>query len=249
MKSDYLIASIENIREDENLLLYFSHKYYYNKSPVPRVTEILSSMLHEDYLMTWSNNIGLYQKKKYKDVLNIAANKGSYVHSFIEDFIMNNKEPDVDKVPCDMRDEVKNAFDSFLLWWEIITKNNKVEIIYSEHTLTCPYYGGTLDLLIKINDRIFLIDFKTSNYPSYKYFLQLSAYRYCLYNYENININGCLILMLDKRSISFDELVLDFNIEEHYQFISYCEQSFLSILYAYYNRLKVEYHYGLIFNK
>ena len=32
--------------------------YIYDEKRVPRVTEILSAMLHEDFLMKWANNLG-----------------------------------------------------------------------------------------------------------------------------------------------------------------------------------------------
>ena len=41
--------------------------YMYNGIVVPRTTHILSSMLHEEYLMQWANAIGLYKRKKYTD--------------------------------------------------------------------------------------------------------------------------------------------------------------------------------------
>lgn len=37
--------------------------YHYNGVPVPRTTDIISSMLHEQGLMEWSNRLGKYQKK------------------------------------------------------------------------------------------------------------------------------------------------------------------------------------------
>ena len=46
----------------------------------------------------------------------------------------------------------------------ILDNFNKVEYVYVEHKIVCKWFGGTLDALFKIDDRIFLIDFKTSNY-------------------------------------------------------------------------------------
>ena len=45
------------------------NKYFYKGIPVPRTTEILSSMLHEEYLMEWSNYLGRYQRKDYNEYL------------------------------------------------------------------------------------------------------------------------------------------------------------------------------------
>ena len=46
-----------------------SHYMYNNRYPVPRVTEILSSMIHEDHLMKWSNFIGRIKHQRYEVVL------------------------------------------------------------------------------------------------------------------------------------------------------------------------------------
>lgn len=221
-------------------------KYFYQGKPVPRVTEILSSMLHEDYLMQWSNAIGLYKHQKYKDTLQQSADIGSYVHAAIENYLKNGIDLNIESIPYTYRDQVRNAFYSFKEWWSIIIKND-YKILMQEQELICMYFGGTLDLLIEINGCIYLIDFKTSNHPSYKYFLQLSAYRYMLRILYGIEIDGCIILMLDKKTESFQEMFLNFKIQEHLQYINYCEQTFLSIVYSYYNRLRVEQYYTNIF--
>ena len=51
---------------------------------------------------------------------------------------------------------------------------------------------------MRINGKIYLIDFKTSNHVTYKYYLQLAAYSKVLREKENINIDGVIILQLNK---------------------------------------------------
>lgn len=213
--------------------------YQYQGFNVPRVTEILSSMLHEDYLMKWSNSIGLYGHRKYSDVLEQASTKGTYVHNAIEDYIQNNKDLDINDVMTGYRAEVNCAYSSFREWWDIICKN-KVKVIAQEMQLVCPWFGGTLDLLAEINGRIYLFDFKTSNYVSYKYFLQLAAYIYMLSNYYGIEVYGCAIVKLSKQRIEFEEHVIDKSHPDYNNFMSTCENTFLSLVYAYTNRLKVK---------
>lgn len=116
-----------------------------------------------------------------------------------------------------------------------------------EHTLVCKYFGGTLDLLLEIDGKIYLVDFKTSNHSSYKHFLQLAAYRYMLRETEGINVNGCIILMLDKKSDMFIEHILDFENIDHLNYIDQCQESFLSLVYAYYQRIQNQYLYNQIF--
>lgn len=209
--------------------------YSYDGINVPRVTEILSKMIHEDYLMSWSNYLG-FKRIKYKDELNKAATIGSDTHSAIDEYLKNKEE-----------NKYNVSFQAFLLWWNMLILNNNVEIIGQEETLVCQWFGGTYDLLLKINDKIYLIDFKTSNHITYKYFLQLAAYRHMIYINKNINIDGCIILQLDKKDVTFEEFVLDFSNIDHYNFIEQCLQSFLSLVYSYYNISYTENLYKQIF--
>ena len=213
----------------------YGDRYQYNGINVPRTTEILSSMLHEDFLTVWANNLGLYQKKKYKEELQNAANKGTYVHDAIENLLQNNIELDLNTVSPGYQIEVSCAYGSFKAWWEIICKR-KINIISQEQKLVCPWFGGTLDLLIEIDGRVYLLDFKTSNYSSYKYFLQLAAYRYVLRNYYGIEIYGCGVIKLDKKEIRFEEFILDKSMYDYEEFMTLCENTFLSLVYSYYEK-------------
>lgn len=202
---------------------------YYNSEGiiVPRVTDILSKTIHVDALMTWANRLG-FRKLVYEEELNKAANIGSTAHSAIEEFLRNRI----------LTDNV--CFKGFKKWFDMISSKCVVEIVGIEDQLVCQYFGGTYDLLIRINGKVYLVDFKTSNYVGYKYFLQLSAYRYMLYYQKGINIDGCIILQLNKKYPNFSEYVLDFSIPEHYMFIESCIQCFLSLTYAYYNTKHIE---------
>ena len=222
-------------------------RYQYNGYNLPRVTEIISSMIHEDFLMIWANNIGLYQRKKYKDVLQTAADKGACVHDAIENYIQNKEEIDLDKVESVYRQEFNYAYASFKEWWSIVTKRNTI-ILMQEYKLVCPWFGGTLDLLIEIDGKIYLLDFKTSNHSSYKYFLQLAAYRYILKYYHGIEIYGCGIIKLDKKSVYFEEFIIDKSNPEFELFMNECEKTFLSLVYAYINRVNIERFYKKLFD-
>lgn len=240
--------SIESLLNKINLneLFIDNDHYQYNGINIPRVTEILSSMLHENYLMTWANSLGLYKRRKYKDELDQAAMKGTYVHNAIEDYIQHGNDLDLDTVMLSYQREVSYAYGSFKEWWDIICKRN-AKVIMEEQRLVCPWFGGTLDLLIEINNKIYLLDFKTSNHPSYKYFLQLSAYRYILRNYYGIEIYGCGIIKLNKQCIKFEEFIIDKSNPDYENFINICENTFLSLVYAYINRIEVERFYETLF--
>lgn len=205
------------------------NRYVFDGKSVPRATEIISKMIHEDYLLSWSNSLG-FKHKNYKAVVKIAADYGTRVHFGIECFLKGRElNDDIPEIP----------FKAFLLWWEQINKNNTVIILGQEEKIICEWYGGTYDLLLSINGRIFLIDFKTSNYISYKYCLQLAAYRKILRE-KGINIDGTVILQLSKIKPIYNEFVLDTNIIEHKKYLDFCEQTFLSLVYGYYHILYAE---------
>lgn len=203
-------------------------------------------MIHENYLMIWSNNLGLYKHRKYSEELDKAAAKGTYVHNAIEDFIQNGNDLDINTVLTAYQTEVNYAYGSFKQWWSIVSRRN-VNIIMQEQKLVCPWFGGTLDLLIEIDGKIYLLDFKTSNHSSYKYFLQLAAYRYILRNFYGIEIYGCGIIKLNKQFIGFEEFIIDKSNTDYEEFITLCEQTFLSLLYAYINRVNTENYYNNLF--
>jgi hypothetical protein len=211
---------------------------YYNSEgkAVPRVTEILSSMMHNDSLMYWANSLG-FKHIKYRDALNAAADIGTNAHNAIENFLSGkpNKE---ENIP---------AFSAFMTWYNMLTNNGtSIEVLSMEQKLTCKWFGGTYDLLVKLNGRVFLVDFKTSNHITYKYFLQLAAYEYML-NQNGIFLDGFIILQLSKETDEFNEYILDMQYTEHKNFMGNCTRTFLSLVYAYYNVEEIKSQYDSIF--
>lgn len=236
---------IENVLREMNIAIEAStDRYIYDDRRVPRVTEILSAMLHEEYLMRWANSLG-FKHKSYRSTLAEAADKGTYSHDAVEKYILEGSIPDYNKLPFMAKDVVFNAFNSFLTWWEIIS-SNPYEVLAVEKRMACEWFGGTLDLLIKIDGKVWLVDFKTSNHPSYKHFLQMGAYIHMLRK-EGIIVEGVIILMLDKDNVSFKEKILDLSVAESLEFMKECEETFMSLVYAYYRRTDIELKYSDIF--
>lgn len=227
---------------DESNLTYSttrSNTYHNNEGAVvPRVTEIISTMIHSDALMYWANSLG-FKRQSYKAVLNAAADTGSAAHLAIQYFLEDKLQSD--NIP----------FLGFKMWYDIITKEKGLiaEVIYVEHKMACKWFGGTLDCLMRINGKIYLIDFKTSNHVTYKYFLQLAAYRYMLRVLEGIEIDGVIVLQLDKECPGFNEYLLLFDNMEHLTFMNQCEITFMSLVFGFYNIYKTEMMYNSIFSR
>ena len=192
---------------------------------VPRVTEIISTMIHSDALMYWANSLG-FKGMGYRATLNAAAKVGTAAHKAIEIFL-NEK----------LRTNSNIPFLGFLMWYNIITQDRglNVDVVYTEHKIVCNWFGGTIDCLMYIGSRAYLVDFKTSNHVTYKYFLQLAAYRFMLRVVEGINVDGVIVLQLDKSEPGFNEYILNFDNPEHLSFIEQCERTFLSLTYGFVN--------------
>ena len=235
MSTSHIVQALNDI----NVVLDDKASIYQNSSgqTVARVTDIISSMIHSDGLMYWANSLG-FKGIRYKDELNRAANAGTIAHAAIEKFLKEKLCTD-NNIP----------FLGFKLWYDTVTLDIglPISVIYVEHTITCRWFGGTLDALLIIGNKVYLVDFKTSNHVTYRYFIQLGAYRHMLREVENINIDGVIVLQLDKNEPGFNEYLLDFSIYNHLDFMNHCENTFLSLTYAYYNIKQIEGEYKTLF--
>ena len=228
--------------------------YTFNGKVVPRTTEILSAMLHEQSLMSWSNHMGLYQHKEYQQYMDLVSDIGTYAHKSIEIYLSKFNEngiydpcliiDDMD-IPFTMYNSVKNCLDGFVAWLTKIThEQDTVKVIATEKPIVCQYFGGTVDLLMEIDGEIYLIDFKTSNHISYKHFLQLAAYRYMLMNRYGIYPNKCMILQLNKKIPKYTQYVLDVsNYGPDYTYMNICQEQIISLAMDYTRRQYIEYDF------
>ena len=207
---------------------------------IPSVTEILS-FIDSQGLINWANAIGR-KGQNNKDILARAAKYGTETHGAIENYLKNTSEKGTGM-------ELDNSsFVAFKNWWEGLNSCHEVVVLGQEESMKTPLFAGTYDMLMSVDGKVYLVDFKTSNHVGYKYFMQLAAYRHLLYTQKNINIDGCIILQLSKGPRPrFTEYLLDFNIPEHYLFIEDCMNSFVGALYTWHNVERVKKQFDKIF--
>lgn len=129
------------------------------------ILEHLKIMTSDEYWSFLHNAKGAHMRRKSE-----AANIGTLVHSFIEDYIKGNN-PELPTIP-----KVRNGVDAFLKWVD----ENKVKFILSEQKVySLKYkYPGTLDFTAIVNDIPTLGDIKTSNFFNKEMFLQTAAYQH-----------------------------------------------------------------------
>lgn len=230
---EFLNADLNHLRDE------WDH-YKYNNQFIPRVTHIIHScQLDSDNLVSWANKMGKLHKDS-EEIKLAAARLGTYVHNALEKYIKNGIEPDI--MAMDIEDWYKNkiitCLEGFKSFWDNYRYKDLIQNVKVEETLVTPYFGGTYDLLVSLKDgRNYLYDFKTTNNIRESQFIQLSAYRYALRAYYNINLAGCAILKIDKYKPYCQEFMVDFSRPENLLFIDQCEKTFISMIYTYYNMI------------
>jgi hypothetical protein len=175
--------------------------YEHGENKVPSVTQVLSH-INEDYIAQWANSLG-FKGIGYRRELNRYAVEGTRVHSEIEHFLTNDL--------C-MTDPVDKTmgFMSFIQWFNDMgyERNILIEPIMLEKSLIGEYFCGTIDAVMRIGNEIHIVDYKTSSNIGYKYFMQLSAYRYLLEEI-GIHIDKLTVLQLNKFESKYKQYTID----------------------------------------
>ena len=220
--------------------------YTYNDIPVPRVTKIIDSVMNREFLITWALGLGKYGYYNEKD---FATSVGSKVHDMIEYFLKMGVDKEVDyyKRSPKQAPVVERAYNNFKDWYNhLINTGNTFELIDLEVPVTCPYYAGTLDCLARINNAVYLLDFKTSKKISYEYIIQVCAYKWIIDNgYTNLpHIDGIGIIRVDKEINRYEDLFLNTFVSEQNNIIDIFTRGFGSILSTYYHKINMEYKFN-----
>ncbi len=133
-----------------------------------------------------------------------AADVGTAAHFLCECHI-KDWIPDLSEVSPQDQLKAKMAFSAYLKW-----ESEQIDIEYIETEIQLASdkynYGGTIDLIAKIDGELCLIDFKTSKYFYTEHFCQVSAYKEL---YEEIfpkqKIDRCYILKINKETGEFED--------------------------------------------
>ena len=161
----------------------------------------------------------------YKQKTEEACSIGSQVHDFAERYAINKMslEDNLVEMPTD-----ENAINGCIAFIEWVEKNNVIfleteRLVYSEKY----NYVGTFDALIKIKDKTYLIDYKTSKafYPV-EMRMQTAGYQLAYQEEAGEKIDGRMIIRFDKETGEFDVHELDNNNEYEQD-----KQAFLSALF------------------
>ena len=177
-------------------LIEGNRHYDINQEMLPSVTTILQETQSDEKkasLANWRQKIGENEAERIK---NEAASRGTAMHQFLEFYLRNEKI-------LDLSDEGQVASG---MGQVIIDQgfNDLKEIWGSEVTLFYPgLYAGSTDLCGIYSGRESIIDFKQTNKPKRKewideYFMQLGAYAMAHDVIYNTCVDQGVILMCSK---------------------------------------------------
>lgn len=163
-----------------------SEELYY-----PSVTSILNATPVDPFFLEWVKLAG----KNADWARDKAAKEGTQVHEALEKLVAGEK--------IEWADSWGNAKYNLQVWRMILKgadflNTYKPEILASEMFLYSDkyQYAGTTDLLVRMEDRVWLLDWKTSNQIGLGYHMQTAAYAKALEEIKGIHVDKCGILWL-----------------------------------------------------
>ena len=145
-----------------------------SQKKLPSVTTVLGQTQpkeKQESLERWRNRVGLREAQK---ITRDAAIRGTAMHKYLEDLIRGQKSLDLTPLGIEATKMAEIIVERGL--------NDCSEIYGIEATLYYPnLYAGSVDLVAKYKDKVSIIDFKQTNKPKQRewiedYFLQMAAY-------------------------------------------------------------------------
>ena len=145
--------------------------YDINNSRLPSVTTILAATKNQQFLKDWKAKVGEQEADRIK---NLSSKRGTSMHKCLEHHILGTGYDDLTEIGQEAGSMAKKIIEIGLA---------PVEEYYgSEVMLHYPgLYAGSTDLVCLHNDLETIVDFKQSNRPKKKewiedYYLQTAAY-------------------------------------------------------------------------
>lgn len=156
---------------------------------VPSVTTVLSS-LSKDHITEWKARVGEEQANK---ITTQAARRGTAIHNLAEKYLLNDPEYTKGAMPINVFNftQIKTHLDTH------VTHIRAIEHALYSHALRT---AGRTDLVANWDDKLSIIDFKTSTKVKKEewienYFLQATCYAMMLEERHGIHVPQFVILI------------------------------------------------------
>ena len=185
-------------RQDGDTRLYLTP----DGEALPSVTTVLSKTKDKTFLKQWRAKVG---EKKAEEIIKSAGQIGTALHLYIERFVNGDKYKDLTEIGVQAEKMAQKIIDEGL--------KDVSEIWGSEVHLYYPgKYAGTTDMIGIYKGRPAIIDFKQTNRPKKRewiqdYLMQLSAYAQAHNKLFNTDIDQGVILMCS-RDLTFQRFEL-----------------------------------------
>ena len=199
--------------------------YDIEHTKLPSVTTIIGATQSEEKkksLADWKARLGATAADRVRD---IAALRGTAMHTFLEAYIQGTGHKDLTSIGKEAEPMAKKIIESGL--------GDLEEVWGTEVTLYYPdLYAGATDIVGIYNGRESIIDFKQTNRPKKRewiddYFVQLGAYAMAHNYVYRTHIQSGVILMCSK-----DGLFQKFEVSDK-EFVGY-QHAFLKKVDQYY---------------
>ena len=137
----------------------------------PGVTTILEAYYKGYGFHEWLKQVGF----NADELLKKAGEEGSFIHNMIYDYLSGIEINWLDK-------DGKANFD--LKIWQMFCKFIEFYTLFKPEKISAEFsmvsenlrFGGTVDYICRLNNKIYLIDYKSSNYLHKTHELQVAAY-------------------------------------------------------------------------
>jgi len=195
---------ILEISDDHKQITLPDSRYYRrNGEYYPSVTYVLNLYPKGKFFEDWLKKVGYASEH----IVKRAAEEGTQVHELCEAylngeelyFLSQSGKPQYNS-------DVWQMFLRFVDFWEEFTpKLIETEVhLFSDELKV----AGTCDLIVEINDELWLLDIKTSNQMHSTYELQTAVYGQCYQECYNKKVDhyGILWLKSSKRKASKDKM-------------------------------------------
>lgn len=154
--------------------------YKVNGKRVPGVTTVVGRFKDSGALLWWAFGQGKAAERgeigNLYDKRDSAGESGTLAHLMVEAHINKEALPSPDEYPKEIWEQASQGYSNYLQWAE----NNKIIIVDQEMEMVSEKYkfGGCPDAVgYDSQNRLCLLDWKTSNGVYSDYIIQLAAYK------------------------------------------------------------------------
>jgi len=186
------------LEEDLKQINFLDQRFYkYKEEYFPSITYILQYFPKGKFFEDWLKDVGYNSEHIVKN----SAYEGTQIHSLIEEYLQGKEIFWLDnKGNARYSMSVWNMLLKFTEFWETVNP----KLVHSEILVFSEKYkiAGTCDLVVEIDDKLWILDIKSSNNLHTSYDLQTAAYAKCFEECfgKKIHKTGILWLKSSKRS-------------------------------------------------